>query len=83
MFSKNIGLNHGNTTPHTLCLLTLKTLHGLKQSRWCWFQWLVQIMINLLGFTQCEVNQAVFFKHESNGNLMVVVMHIDDCTIAR
>ena len=39
-------------------------------------------MVNSLGFIQCEVDQAVFFKPEPNGNLMIMVVHIDDCTIA-
>ena len=35
-----------------------------------WYQQLVQIMVDSLGFIQCEVHQAVFFKPELNGNLM-------------
>ena len=38
-------------------------------------------MVNSLGFTRCKVNQAVFFKLESNDELTIVVIHIDDCTI--
>ena len=36
-----------------------------------------------LGFTQCAINQAVFYKFIKVGNLLIiVVVHIDDCTIA-
>ena len=38
-------------------------------------------MVNSLGFTRCKVDQAVFFKLESNDELTIVVIHIDDCTI--
>jgi len=36
-----------------------KTLYGLKQSGRRWYQKLVEIM-EKLGFSQCEVDQAVF-----------------------
>ena len=39
-------------------------------------------MVNSLGFTRCKVDQAVFFKLESNNKLMIVVVHVDDCMIA-
>ena len=39
-------------------------------------------MVNSLGFIQCEVDQAMFFKLEPNGDLMIMVIHVDDCTIA-
>lgn len=34
-----------------------------------------------LGFTQCEVDQAVFFKREGKERVVIAV-HVDDCTIA-
>lgn len=39
-------------------------------------------MVDSLGFTQCEVDQAIFFKRETNGDLMIMVIHVDDCMIA-
>lgn len=59
-----------------------KTLYGLKQSGRRWYQKLVQILVDSLGFTRCEVDQAVFFKREGNSDLTIVVVHVDDCTIA-
>lgn len=46
--------------PSKVCLLK-KTLYGLKQSGRRWYQQLVEIMTEL-GFSRCEVDQAVFTK---------------------
>jgi hypothetical protein len=44
------------------CVLHLvKTLYGLKQSGWCWYQKLTSIFTSL-GFQQCQVDQAIFFQ---------------------
>ena len=34
-----------------------------------------------MGFCRCDVDQAVFFKKNQH-NLTIVVVHVDDCTIA-
>ena len=47
--------------PNQVCRL-LKTLYGLKQSGRRWYQKLVNILVGTLGFTRCDVDQAVFFK---------------------
>jgi hypothetical protein len=39
-----------------------KTLYGLKQSRRRWYQKLVEILVDRIGLTQCDVSQAVFFS---------------------
>ena len=39
-----------------------KTLYGLKQSGRRWYQKLVEILVDNLGFTQCDIDQAVFFS---------------------
>jgi hypothetical protein len=67
--------------PDHVCRL-LKTLYGLKQAGRRWYQKLVHILVTELGFTRCEVDQAVFFKRDENEKLSVVVVHVDDCTIA-
>ena len=66
--------------PNQVCRL-LKTLYGLKQSGRHWYQKLVNILVGALGFTRCDVDQAVFFKR-SGAELTVIVVHVDDCTIA-
>ena len=64
-----------------LMLCLLKTLYGLKQSRHCWYQKLSSIFLSL-GFKQCSVNQAVFYKMDQDWKtLMVVAVHVDDCTV--
>ena len=35
-----------------------------------------------LGFTHCDVDQAVFFKWEADSGLTIIAVHVDDCTIA-
>jgi hypothetical protein len=64
---------------HVLCLI--KTLYGLKQSGWRWYQKLTSIFISL-SFTQCSVDQAVYYKvSRDEGELTIVVVHVDDCSI--
>jgi hypothetical protein len=53
----------------------------LKQSGWHWYQKLVNILVDKLGFAWCNVDQAVFFKREDR-KLTIKVVHVDDCTIA-
>ena len=53
----------------------------MKQAGRWWYQKLVDIMMRL-GFTRCEGDQAVFFRRcEERNVLMVVLVHVDDCTI--
>jgi hypothetical protein len=67
--------------PRRVCRLR-KTLYGLKQSGRRWYQKLVEILVDKLGFTQCDVDQAVFFTRTEAGELIIIVIHVDDCTIA-
>jgi hypothetical protein len=66
--------------PRKVCRLR-KTLYGLKQSGRRWYQRLVEILVDELSFIQCAVDQAVFSRRE-NGQHTIVVVHVDDCTIA-
>jgi len=67
--------------PTKVCCLH-KTLYGLKQSGRHWYQHLIEILVNELALVQCTVNQAVFFRHQDPGEHVIVVVHVDDCTIA-
>ena len=67
--------------PRQVCRLR-KTLYGLKQSGRRWYQKLVEILVDKLGLTQCDVDQAVFFTRTKAGELIIIVVHVDDCTIA-
>ena len=67
--------------PRLVCRLQ-KTLYGLKQSGRRWYQRLVEILVDDMGFKHCEVDQAVFHKRSEDGKALTVVMvHVDDCTI--
>jgi hypothetical protein len=58
-----------------------KSLYGLKQAGRRWYQKLVDIMTKL-GFERCEGDQAVFYRRcERTKVLIVVLVHVDDCTI--
>jgi len=73
----------GSKSPDaSTCVLRLvKTLYGLKQSGCHWYQKLSSVFKSL-GFTQCGVDQAIYFKVViTKGELTIVVVHVDDCTI--
>ncbi len=74
------GYPEPGSHPGQVCRL-VKTLYGLKQSGRRWYQRLVEILVEKLGFKQCDVDQAVFYKQEGR-NLTVIAVHVDDCTIA-
>jgi hypothetical protein len=57
-----------------------KAIYGLKQAGRRWYQRLSSIL-HRLGFVKCDVDQAVFFKCHGD-TLTVLVIHVDDCTIA-
>ena len=68
------------STPELICRLH-KTLYGLKQSGHCWYQKLLNIMVTHLGYQCCDIDQAVFFKRDGSC-IVVVLVHVNDCTIA-
>ena len=58
-----------------------KSLYGLKQAGWRWYQKLVDIM-SKLGFERCEEDQVVFYRRSERADVLIVVLvHVDDCTI--
>ena len=59
-----------------------KSLYGLKQAGRRWYQKFTQILASL-GFAQCKVDQAVFYKHSKSPRVFIAIaVHVDDCTIA-
>ena len=68
------------THPKHICHL-VKTLYGLKQSGWHWYQKLIEILIGKLGFSCCDIDQVVFFKWVGDGWLTMVMVHVNNCTI--
>jgi transposase InsO family protein len=74
----------GYTAPNAgkQVLRLLKALYGLKQAGRRWYQTFTDILVQL-GFTQCSVDQAVYHKSNASAReLMVIAVHVDDCTIA-
>ena len=71
---------HAPNSVRKVCRLQ-KTLYGLKQSGRHWYQKLVEIMTHYLVFSRCDVDQVVFFRQNGQGS-MIVLVHVDDCTIA-
>lgn len=39
-------------------------------------------LVHKLGFIQRDVDQAIFFKRMAHEKLIVVMVHVDNCTIA-
>ena len=65
----------------THVLRLVKMLYGLKQSGRRWYQKLQSIFLSL-NFSQCKVDQAVFFKWDwHKRELTIVAVHVDDCTM--
>jgi hypothetical protein len=58
----------------------LKPIYGLKQAGRRWYQKLTTILKEI-GFTRCEIDHAVFYRHDAAGNA-VLVIHVDDVTSA-
>lgn len=67
--------------PTQVCHLH-KTLYGLKQSGRHWYQQLMEILVEKLGFMQCAVDQAVFQRQKKAEEHTIIVVHVDDCTLA-
>jgi len=67
--------------PTQVCRLH-KTLYGLKQSGRRWYQRLMEILVGKLDFTQCAVDQAVFYRRKKAKEHTIIVVHVDDCTLA-
>src|SRR6266404_5693883 len=58
-----------------------KALYSLKQAGWRWYQTFTHILSDL-GFAQCSVDQAIYYKPNAKaGESVVITVHIDDCTI--
>jgi hypothetical protein len=73
------GYPYPNSSGHVLRLH--KTIYGLKQSGRRWYQKLTAICSKTMGLTRCDVDQAVFYRRDAK-SLIVMAVHVDDCTIA-
>lgn len=68
------------TKDKTLALRLLRPLYGLKQSARHWHKKLLRILQEKLRMSQCDVDQAVFFRADG-ADLIVIVVHVDDLTV--
>lgn len=67
--------------PYRKALRLRKAIYGLKQAGRRWYETFSRYLCNGLGFTKCQVDQAVFIKRNS-GELTILVIHVDDCSVA-
>ena len=62
-------------------LRLLKPLYGLRQSARHWYKRLWGVLNKGLGMLKCEVDQAAFYWRK-DGDIIIIVVHVDDLTIA-
>lgn len=68
------------TSDKSLALRLLRPLYGLKQSARHWHKKLLRVLQEKLAMSQCDVDQAVFFRVQDT-DLIVIVVHVDDLTV--
>lgn len=52
-----------------------KSLYGLKQSPWAWFERFIKVMMKR-GFHQCQGNHTLFIKHSHRGKITALIVHV-------
>ena len=57
-----------------------RTIYGLKQAGWKWYETLVTTLLGL-GFQRAESDFGVFYIRHAHHSV-VLAIHVDDCTIA-
>ncbi|HEV7735797.1 MAG TPA: reverse transcriptase domain-containing protein, partial [Chlamydiales bacterium] len=65
-----------------VALLLVKPIYGLRQAARRWYNRLLGIVDDELEMEQCSVDQAVFFRIDTQkSGLIVILTHVDDLTI--
>ena len=64
--------------PRKQVLRLHKALHGLKQGARSWYESL-KTALEQIGFKRTETDHRVFVKRWADGQMVVVVVHVDDC----
>ena len=77
----SVPLGVNLTDDPALALRLLHPLYGLRQSTRRWHKKLCRVLEELLDMKLCDVDQAVFYFVEGT-DLIIIVVHIDDLTIA-
>ena len=57
-----------------------KSLYGLKQASREWYKKIRELFEDL-GYTRNSADHGVFFKHDSDGHLIIVALYVDDMLI--
>ena len=57
-----------------------KSLYGLKQSPWAWFEQFTQAMLRF-GFRQSHTDHTLFIKHSVEGKTTALIVYIDDMVL--
>jgi hypothetical protein len=64
------------------CILLDKAMYGTVQAALQWFKKLVEI-VTKIGLVQCAADPCLFFLHDKQGKLsLLVATHVDDCVLA-
>lgn len=58
----------------------IKSLYGLKQAPRCWYHKL-KSRLGVIGFVQSSCDEALFIRHELDGSLTYVCVHVDDMLV--
>ena len=60
------------------CVLLKKSIYGLVQAARQWYKKFVQ-MLKRIGFESCLADPCLLCKKESNGEMTILVVYVDDC----
>ena len=54
-----------------------KSLYSLKQSPRAWFDRFTSV-IKKVGYNQGQSDHTMFFKHSSDGKIVILILYVDD-----
>lgn len=66
----------GNLEKNQVCRLR-KSLYGLKQSPRAWFERFGNV-VRSFGYGQSQADHTLFYKHNVNGKIAVLIVYVDD-----
>lgn len=69
---------HVSNSHGKVCKLK-KTIYGLKQSPWAWFERFKTAMINV-GYKQVQVDHTLFTRHQGS-KIIALIVYVDDIVV--
>lgn len=66
-------------SPKIVCKLK-KSLYGLKQSPWAWFNRFSKV-VKGLGYIQGQTDHTLFIKHSGKGEITILIVYVDDIIV--